>query len=181
MRHLRQRWLMPLLCLHRNLLTTSRSDAWRWALRRGLDLGMRLIDTAEMYGEGGAEEVVGEAIDGRRAEVFLVSKVLPQHATRRGTVAACHASLKRLRTNRPDLYLLHWRERVPLEETVEAFRSLVRSGDIRQLRSRARESRGARRALDPGRSARPRSRIPAAVEKGAARGPLTRTSRSSRG
>jgi diketogulonate reductase-like aldo/keto reductase len=101
------------------------------ALRLGVDLGMRLIDTAEMYGDGGAEEVVGEAISDRRAEVFLVSKVLPHHATRRGTVAACHASLKRLRTDRLDLYLLHWRERVALAETLEAFQSLVRSGDIR--------------------------------------------------
>lgn len=101
------------------------------ALRLGLDLGMRLIDTAEMYADGSAEAVVGEAISGRRAEVFLVSKVLPHHATRRGTVAACHASLKRLRTDRLDLYLLHWRERVPLVETVEAFDSLVQLGDIR--------------------------------------------------
>jgi diketogulonate reductase-like aldo/keto reductase len=101
------------------------------ALRLGLDLGMTLIDTAEMYADGGAEEVVGEAIDGRRAEVFLVSKVLPHHATRRGTVTACHASLKRLRTDRIDLYLLHWRERVALAETLEAFQSLLQSGDIR--------------------------------------------------
>lgn len=101
------------------------------ALRLGLDLGMTLIDTAEMYSDGGAEEVVGEAIHGRRAEVFLVSKVLPHHATRRGTVTACHASLKRLRTDRLDLYLLHWRERVALTETLEAFQSLVQSGDIR--------------------------------------------------
>ena len=101
------------------------------ALKLGLDLGMTLIDTAEMYANGGAEEVVGEALEGRRAEVFLVSKVLPHHATRRGTIAACHASLKRLRTDRLDLYLLHWRERVPLDETLEAFDSLVRSGAIR--------------------------------------------------
>jgi diketogulonate reductase-like aldo/keto reductase len=101
------------------------------ALRLGLDLGMRLIDTAEMYGDGRAEDVVAEAIGGRRAEVFLVSKVLPHHATRQGTVAACHASLKRLRTDRLDLYLLHWRGSVPLAETLEAFDSLVRSGDIR--------------------------------------------------
>jgi diketogulonate reductase-like aldo/keto reductase len=101
------------------------------ALRLGLDLGMKLIDTAEMYGDGGAEEVVGEAIGGRRKEVFLVSKVLPHHATMRGTIAACHASLKRLRTDRLDLYLLHWRGRVALAETLDAFQSLVRSGDIR--------------------------------------------------
>jgi diketogulonate reductase-like aldo/keto reductase len=101
------------------------------ALRLGLDLGMTLIDTAEMYADGGAEEVVGEAVDGRRADVFLVSKVLPHHATRRGTVAACHGSLKRLRTDHLDLYLLHWREdNIPLAETIEAFHSLVQSGDI---------------------------------------------------
>jgi len=100
-------------------------------LRLGLDLGMTLIDTAEMYGEGGAEEVVGEAIADRRAEVFLVSKVLPHHATRRGTITACHASLKRLRTEWLDLYLLHWRESVPLAETLEAFQTLTRSGDVR--------------------------------------------------
>ena len=101
------------------------------ALRLGLDLGMTVIDTAEMYADGGAEDVVGEAIAGRRADVFLVSKVLPQHATRRGTVAACRASLKRLRTERLDLYLLHWRGSVPLAETLEAFETLARSGDIR--------------------------------------------------
>jgi diketogulonate reductase-like aldo/keto reductase len=100
------------------------------ALRLGLDLGMTVIDTAEMYADGGAEEVVSEAIDGRRGEAFVVSKVLPQHATRRGTITACHASLKRLRTDHLDLYLLHWRERVPLAETLEAFHALVQSGDI---------------------------------------------------
>jgi len=101
------------------------------ALQLGLDLGMRLIDTAEMYGDGAAEELVGDAIEGRRTEVFLVSKVLPNHSSRRGTVAACHASLKRLRTDHLDLYLLHWRGRTPLAETLEGFHSLVRSGDIR--------------------------------------------------
>jgi diketogulonate reductase-like aldo/keto reductase len=101
------------------------------ALRLGLDFGMTLIDTAEMYADGGAEKVVGEAIAGRRAEVFLVSKVLPHHATRRSTVAACHASLKRLRAEQLDLYLLHWREKVPLAETLEGFDTLIRSGDIR--------------------------------------------------
>jgi diketogulonate reductase-like aldo/keto reductase len=101
------------------------------ALQLGVDLGMTVIDTAEMYADGGAEEVVGDAIAGRRAEVFLVSKVLPHHATRRGTIAACRASLKRLRTERLDLYLLHWRGSVPLAETLEAFETLVRSGDIR--------------------------------------------------
>src|SRR2546425_5433548 len=78
------------------------------ALRLGLDLGMTLIDTAEMYGEGGAEEVVGEAIEGRRAEVFLVSKVYPHNATRRGAITACERSLRRLKTGHLDLYLLHW-------------------------------------------------------------------------
>jgi diketogulonate reductase-like aldo/keto reductase len=102
------------------------------ALALGLDLGMSLIDTAEMYGDGGAEEVVGQAIAGRREAVFLVSKVLPDNATRKGTVAACERSLKRLATDRLDLYLLHWRGRVPLAETLEAFQALQRAGKIRQ-------------------------------------------------
>lgn len=101
------------------------------ALRAGLDLGVRLIDTAEMYGEGEAEAVVGEAIAGRRDEVFLVSKVYPHNATRRGAVAACERSLQRLGTDRLDLYLLHWRGAVPLAETLEAFAELQRSGKIR--------------------------------------------------
>lgn len=101
------------------------------ALRVGLDLGMTLIDTAEMYADGGAEELVGEAIAGRREEVFLVSKVLPQNATRSGTITACERSLRRLRTDRVELYLLHWRESVPLHETVEAFQELVQKGKIR--------------------------------------------------
>jgi diketogulonate reductase-like aldo/keto reductase len=100
------------------------------ALRRGLDLGMTHIDTAEMYLSGLAEEWVGEAVAGRRDEVFLVSKVLPQNASRRGTIAACEASLARLRTDRLDCYLLHWRGRHPLEETVAAFESLRRDGKI---------------------------------------------------
>ena len=87
-------------------------------LRRGLDLGLSLIDTAEMYGEGRAEQLVGEAIAGRRDEVFLISKVLPHHATRRGTVAACENSLKRLKTDRIDLYLLHWRGNFALRDTL---------------------------------------------------------------
>ncbi|MBC8123772.1 MAG: aldo/keto reductase [Gemmatimonadaceae bacterium] len=101
------------------------------SLRLGLDLGMRLIDTAEMYGEGGAEEVVGEVMAGRREEVFLVSKVYPHNATRRGAIAACERSLKRLGTDRLDLYLLHWRGNVPLAETLAAFDSLVSTGKIR--------------------------------------------------
>ncbi len=101
------------------------------ALRIGLDLGMTLVDTAEMYGDGAAEELVGAAIAGRRDEVFLVSKVLPHNATRRGTIAACERSLSRLGTDRLDLYLLHWRGSHPLEETIEGFQSLVRAGKIR--------------------------------------------------
>src|SRR3954467_13907025 len=100
-------------------------------LRLGLDLGLALIDTAEMYGDGATEELIGEAIAGRRDEGFLVSKVLPDHASRHGTIAACDRSLRRLRTDRLDLYLLHWRGSVPLEETVNAFERLVQSGKIR--------------------------------------------------
>jgi len=100
-------------------------------LRIGLDLGITLIDTAEMYGEGKAEELVGEAISGRRDEVFLVSKVYPHNATRKGAVAACERSLKRLRTDRIDLYLLHWRGGVPFAETIEAFVTLQKAGKIR--------------------------------------------------
>jgi diketogulonate reductase-like aldo/keto reductase len=100
-------------------------------LRLGIDLGMALIDTAEMYAEGGAEEVVGEAIAGRRDEVFLVSKVYPHNASRRGVVAACRRSLKRLSTDRLDLYLLHWRGDVPLAETIAGFETLREAGSIR--------------------------------------------------
>lgn len=101
------------------------------ALRAGIDLGMTLIDTAEMYGDGGAEEVVGEAIQGRRDRVFLVSKVYPHNASRRGAVAACERSLQRLATDRIDLYLLHWRGQYPLSETIAAFEDLQRAGKIR--------------------------------------------------
>ncbi|WP_327196078.1 aldo/keto reductase [Noviherbaspirillum sp. Root189] len=101
------------------------------ALQAGIDLGMTLIDTAEMYADGLSEEVVADAITGRRADVFLVSKVLPHHASFSGTIAACEASLKRLRTDCLDLYLLHWRGQVPLEETLEAFDRLTRDGKIR--------------------------------------------------
>lgn len=99
-------------------------------LRRGLDLGLTLIDTAEMYGDGASEELVGEAIAGRRDEAFLVSKVYPHNASRFGTVAACERSLKRLGTDRIDLYLLHWRGNVPLSETVAAFEKLRADGKI---------------------------------------------------
>lgn len=110
----------------------SRRQSEIAALRLGLDLGMTLIDTAEMYGEGGAEEVVGEAIADRpRAEVFLVTKVYPHNATRRGAVEACARSLRRLKTEYIDLYLLHWREDVPLRETLEAFQVLKDRGQIR--------------------------------------------------
>jgi diketogulonate reductase-like aldo/keto reductase len=101
------------------------------ALQTAVDLGMTVVDTAEMYGEGAAERLIGEAIGDRRDQVFLVSKVLPQHATRRGTIAACEASLRRLKTDRLDMYLLHWRGSTPLEETLEAFDRLVRDGKIR--------------------------------------------------
>lgn len=101
------------------------------ALRHGLDLDISLIDTAEMYGEGCAEEVIAEAIADRREEVFLVSKVYPHNASRRGAIAACERSLKRLKTDYLDLYLLHWRGSVPLAETLEAFQALQQSGKIR--------------------------------------------------
>jgi diketogulonate reductase-like aldo/keto reductase len=101
------------------------------ALKLGLDLGLSLIDTAEMYGEGGAEEVVGDAVKGRRDEAFIVSKVYPQNASRRGVALACERSLKRLKTDRIDLYLLHWRGNEPLSETVAGFEGLRAAGKIR--------------------------------------------------
>ncbi|MEW5974351.1 MAG: aldo/keto reductase [Acidobacteriota bacterium] len=100
-------------------------------LRLGLDLGATLIDTAEMYGEGLAEQLIAEAIAGRRDEVFLVSKVYPHNASRKGVAAACDRSLSRLQTDRLDLYLLHWRGSVPLAETMEAFLRLQEAGKIR--------------------------------------------------
>ena len=109
--------------------TTRRGDERR-ALQLGLDLGLRLIDTAEMYADGAAESVVGEAIRDRRDQVFLVSKVLPHHADRAGTLAACEASLRRLGTDRLDLYLLHWAGPHPLEQTYAAFERLVDQGKI---------------------------------------------------
>jgi diketogulonate reductase-like aldo/keto reductase len=101
------------------------------ALKLGLDLGLTLIDTAEMYGTGGAEAVVAEAIAERREECFIVSKVLPENATKAGTIAACTRSLKRLKTDRIDLYLLHWRGEPALEETLAGFEALKASGAIR--------------------------------------------------
>lgn len=100
------------------------------SLQRGLEAGIRLIDTAEMYGEGGAEEVIAEALGKRRGEVFLVSKVYPHNAGRQAAISACERSLKRLKTHRIELYLLHWRGSVPLAETVEAFERLKRDGKI---------------------------------------------------
>lgn len=100
------------------------------ALQHGIDLGMTLLDTAEMYADGGAEEIVGAAIAGRRDRAFLVSKVMPHHADRRGTVAACESSLRRLGVECIDLYLLHWRGSVPLAETLEAFDLLQARGKI---------------------------------------------------
>jgi diketogulonate reductase-like aldo/keto reductase len=109
----------------------SRRAAEVAALRLGLDLGMTLIDTAEMYAEGGSEEVVGEAIAGRRDEVFLVSKVYPHNASHTGVPAACARSLRRLKVNCLDLYLLHWRGSTPIHETVDAFERLKDAGKIR--------------------------------------------------
>lgn len=100
------------------------------AFRRGLDLGLSHIDTAEMYGDGRSEALIGEAIEGRRDEVFLVSKVLPHNASRRGVQAACERSLKHLRTDRLDCYLLHWRGPHPLEETFAGFEALKQEGKI---------------------------------------------------
>ena len=108
----------------------NRRNAEVTALRLGLDLGMTLIDTAEMYGNGEAEVVVADALAGRRSEVFLVSKVYPHNATRAGTLDACERTLRRLKTDHLDLYLLHWRGTVPLYETFEAFRSLTQAGKI---------------------------------------------------
>lgn len=108
----------------------SRWDEEVAALRAGIDLGMTLLDTAEMYGSGRSETLVGEAIRGRRDEVYLVSKVMPSNASRAGTIRACEASLRRLGTDRLDLYLLHWPGSHPLEETFGAFEELRRQGRI---------------------------------------------------
>ena len=112
--------------------SASRADEIA-ALRCGLDLGLTLIDTAEMYGEGRAEELIAEALAGRRYEAFIVSKVYPHNASRRGVVEACERSLKRLQTDRIDLYLLHWRGSVPFAETIAAFEALQRAGKIRHF------------------------------------------------
>jgi diketogulonate reductase-like aldo/keto reductase len=110
---------------------SSRKQQEAAALRLGIDLGLTLIDTAEMYGNGGAEHVIAEAIAGRRDELFIVSKVLPGNASRAGTVAACERSLKRMRIDCIDLYLLHWPGSHPLAGTVDAFEKLQASGKIR--------------------------------------------------
>ncbi|HEY2779802.1 MAG TPA: aldo/keto reductase [Steroidobacteraceae bacterium] len=118
-------------CVGQGTWKMEGSSAGLAALRRGLDLGLTHIDTAEMYGSGAAEKLVGKAIEDRRDAVFLVSKVLPSNASKNGTVAACEKSLAHLRTDRLDCYLLHWRGSVPLEETIGAFELLVRQGKIR--------------------------------------------------
>jgi diketogulonate reductase-like aldo/keto reductase len=105
-------------------------DAAVEALRRGIDLGMTHIDTAEMYGSGKAERLIAKAMEGRRNEIFLVSKVLPSNASRKGVVRACEATLARLNTDRLDCYLLHWRGSYPLQETVAAFEQLIHEGKI---------------------------------------------------
>ena len=153
-------------------------DAEIAALRLGIDLGMTLIDTAEMYGDGEAERIVAEAIAGRRDEVFIVSKVLPQNASRAGTIAACERSLKRLNTDRIDLYLLHWRGRYKLKDTLAAFQSLTKDGrikawgvsnfDVGDMEELAALPGGDRRRHQPGplqsRPARHRGRPPALVQ-----------------
>ncbi|MDK4737916.1 aldo/keto reductase [Rhizobium sp. CNPSo 3464] len=110
--------------------TAARADEEIASLKAGLDLGMTLIDTAEMYGDGGAEEIVGKAIEGRRDEAFVVSKVYPMNASRTGAIEACERSLKRMKIDRIDLYLLHWRGEYPLAETVAAFEALKAAGKI---------------------------------------------------
>ncbi len=108
----------------------SPADIEADSLRAGLDLGLKLIDTAEMYGNGGSERVVGKALVGRRDDAFVVSKVLPSHASQKGTIEACERSLKNLKIEKIDLYLLHWQSSVPLSETVEALEKLVTQGKI---------------------------------------------------
>ena len=110
----------------------ARRDDEIAALRAGIELGMTVIDTAEMYGDGATERWLGDALGGLRDEVFLVSKVYPHNASRRGVQEACERSLKRLKTDRLDLYLLHWRGSVPLQSTIEGFDALLRAGKIRR-------------------------------------------------
>src|SRR6185436_394229 len=129
------------------------------ALRLGIELGMTLIDTAEMYADGGAEEVVGEAIHDVRDEIFLVSKVLPQHASREGVVRAAENSLRRLRTDRIDLYLLHWPGSEPLEETLAGFERLAAQGKIGAYGvSNSTARRWPRPRIFPGGAGSPRTR-----------------------
>ena len=111
---------------------TSRAEEIA-TLRAGLDLGLTLIDTAEMYGDGASEQLIAEALAGRRDEAFIVSKVSAHHASGRGTIEACERSLRRLGTDRIDLYLLHWRGRVPFAETISAFEALQQAGKIRHF------------------------------------------------
>ena len=128
------------------------------AVKLGLELGLRLVDTAEMYGEGKAEEIVGEAMGGLRDDIYLVSKVYPHNASRKGAIAACERSLKRLKTDRLDLYLLHWRGSHPLAETVEAFETLKQGRQDPQLgreQSRRRRHGRARRRARAAATARP--------------------------
>jgi diketogulonate reductase-like aldo/keto reductase len=115
---------------------TMGESSWRRkeevaALKLGFDFGMTLVDTAEMYASGGAEEVIAEAVAGQREKIFIISKVMPQNASRRGTIAACEKSLKRLKVENIDLYLLHWPGSSPFSETLEAFTALKNSGKIR--------------------------------------------------
>jgi diketogulonate reductase-like aldo/keto reductase len=138
-----------------NMERDSRAEAIR-AIRRGLDLGITHVDTAEMYGSGSVEELVAEAIAGRRGDVFLVSKVLPHNASRSGTRAACERTLARLKTDYLDCYLLHWPGEHPLEETIRAFEELERAGKIRGFgvsNFDARELADAVRIAGPGRIA----------------------------
>jgi len=134
MQHRKFAWTgvsIPIVGQGTYLMEHDRAEDAIAALREGIDVGMTHIDTAELYGTGRVEQLVGRAIEGRRDEIFLVSKVLPSNATRAGTLQACEKSLKRLRTDRLDLYLLHWPGNHPLEETLAAFEELERSGKIR--------------------------------------------------
>jgi diketogulonate reductase-like aldo/keto reductase len=122
---------LPVIGQGTYLMEHDRATEAITALRAGFDAGMTHVDTAELYGMGSVEELVGRAIEGRRDELFLVSKVMPGNATRAGTIQACERSLKRLRTDRLDLYLLHWPGQHPLEQTLSGFEELERSGKVR--------------------------------------------------